>query len=347
MKSIFYTLAIVVFFSACTLTQAPKTIIVGENNTSKKDFSKDSLSKLAIIIPEKTIKSYSSTIINASFAYLLRQNAKIDTKVFLIGIEDEARINRVLAELEAENFRFVIAGFTLKGANILAKHSNDMMFFIPTLHKKNTNIDAKNIYFGRIDYDAQIDKLLSEVNSNNIASFYDNSVLSNTLHQSILKKVPNARTYKIEGEKINFASVLKSKGPLRGSSIFLNTPLVTSAIISSQLRVNDIEVQNILSTQIGYNPMLLSLTQKEDRAKLIIANSIANKDKTLAYLNENFSQSIEYNWLAYATSVGLNFFYTSFMDKRSSSLFSESIEDTQVVYDIKLMKALEFNFAEY
>lgn len=332
---------LLLFLTGCSLTvQGPS--IKGDTDSTR--ISANSLNKVAIIIPEKTIKSYSSIIINSSIAYVVRRDSNLDIKVFLIGDEDETKIRELIKELERQDFRFIIAGFTLRGANILAAIDPDMHFYIPTLHKNNTNINSSKIYFGGIDYEGQIQQLLTITNGN-IASFYDNSALSNNLNQKLIKNAKSVRTYSVVGEKINFPNLIRSKGNLSGASVFLNTPLVKSAIVASQLRSNSMYPFAVLSTQIGYNPSLLTLTQPQDRSKMYIANSISNDDIFLSYSNEMLNQSIDYNWVAYSTSVGLDYFYSNLMNK-GSSIFKEKMQNNQIIYKIKIMKALEFNFEE-
>lgn len=301
--------------------------------------------KIAIIVPEKTIKSYSNTIINASIAYLLKQRAEIKVKVFLIGTEDEAKIKQTLSQIENQNYKYLIAGFTLKGVNALNDYKGNLKIFIPTIHKNNTNINNENIYFGSIDYNEQIKKLLEYSNSN-IAIFSDNSTLSNNLNTQILKQNEQARIYKIEGDKLDFAKLFKSQGGLNDASIFFNTPLIKTALSSSQLRFYDIHPFVLLSTQINYNPVFLSLTQPNDRKNFIIANSINNNDDSFSYLNEIFNQNIDYNWIAYATSVGIDYFYTKFLNPKSERIFEEKLENSQFIYKIKLVKGLKSNFEE-
>ena len=332
---------LLLFLTGCSLTVQGPSI---KGDTGSTRISANSLNKVAIIIPEKTIKSYSSIIINSSIAYVVRRDSNLDIKVFLIGDEDETKIRELIKELERQDFRFIIAGFTLRGANILAAIDPDMHFYIPTLHKNNTNINSSKIYFGGIDYEGQIQQLLTITNGN-IASFYDNSAFSNNLNQKLIKNAKSVRTYSVVGEKINFPNLIRSKGNLSGASVFLNTPLVKSAIVASQLRSNSMYPFAVLSTQIGYNPSLFTLTQPEDRSKMYIANSISNDDIFLSYSNEMLNQSIDYNWVAYSTSVGLDYFYSNLMNK-GSSIFKEKMQNNQIIYKIKIMKALEFNFEE-
>nr|EAL8991870.1 hypothetical protein [Campylobacter jejuni] len=311
----------------------------------EKNVQKITSVKLAIIIPEKTIKSYSNTIINSSIAYLLRQRAEIKVKVFLTGTEDSNKIRAALDAAQAQGYQYAIAGFTLKGANELKNYSGNMKIFIPTIHKNNIQISNQNIIFGSIDYDAQIATLLSKSNAN-IAIFSDGSALSSNLNSRILAQNNNARIYTIEGEKLDFSRLLRSQGGVNNASIFFNAPLIKTALASSQLRIYNIHPYVLLSTQINYNPTFLSLTQQGDRENFIIANSINNHDDNLVYLNEIFNQSIDYNWIAYATSIGVDYFYTEFLNKKSESLFDEKIKNSQVDYKVRLMQGKQASFEE-
>ncbi|EOX6908050.1 hypothetical protein ACPU97_000494 [Campylobacter coli] len=312
-----------------------------------KNLQKITSVKLAIIIPEKTIKSYSNTIINSSIAYLLSQRAEIKVKVFLTGTEDNDKIRSTLEQVQAQDYQYAIAALTLKGVNQLKDYSGDMKIFIPTLHKNNVSFSNlnKNIIFGSIDYDAQVLALLNKANSD-IAAFSDGSMLSSNLNSRVLEQNANTRFYRVEGEKLDFYRLLRSQGSLNNASIFLNTPLIKTALISSQLRVYNIQPFVLLSTQINYNPTFLSLTQEGDRKNFILANSIDNHDDNLSYLNEIFNQSIDYNWIAYATSIGTDYFYTQFLNTKSDSLFDEKIQNSQILYKVRLMKGSKASFEE-
>lgn len=312
-----------------------------------KNLQKITSVKLAIIIPEKTIKSYSNTIINSSIAYLLSQRAEIKVKVFLTGTEDGDKIRSTLEQVQVQGYQYAIAALTLKGVNQLKDYSGDMKIFIPTLHKNNVSFSNlnKNIIFGSIDYDAQVLALLNKANSD-IAAFSDGSMLSSNLNSRVLEQNANTRFYRVEGEKLDFYRLLRSQGSLNNASIFLNTPLIKTALISSQLRVYNIQPFVLLSTQINYNPTFLSLTQEGDRKNFILANSIDNHDDNLSYLNEIFNQSIDYNWIAYATSIGTDYFYTQFLNTKSDSLFDEKIQNSQILYKVRLMKGSKASFEE-
>ncbi|HEC1749625.1 TPA: hypothetical protein R1710_000689 [Campylobacter lari] len=312
----------------------------------EKRIQKNASVKLAIIIPEQTIKSYSNTIINSSIAYLLRQRAQIKVKVFLIGTEDESKIAKALKQAQEEKFNYIIAGFTDKGVKNLLKENLDfnVKVFIPTAHKRNFDTQNENVYFGSIDYQKQIQKLLEYSNGKNII-FSDGTPLANRLDENVLNTGNGSeKIYTINSSKFDFRSILNQNRSFQDSSIILNTSLIKTALISSQIRTYGIEPFVLLSTQINYNPILLSLTQINDRKKLLLANSISNEDQTLSYLNELFSQNINYNWIAYATSVGLDYFYTQFLDKDSQRIFDESLNDNQFDYKVKVIRSQGLGF---
>ncbi|MBK1993724.1 hypothetical protein FSE90_05595, partial [Campylobacter novaezeelandiae] len=52
------------------------------------------------------------------------------------------------------------------------------------------------------------------------------------------------------------------------------------------------------------------------------------------------------NWIAYATSVGIDYFYTKFLNPKSERIFEEKLENSQFIYKIKLVKGLKSNFEE-
>ncbi|MFW5618321.1 MAG: hypothetical protein ACOCMY_00245, partial [Campylobacter hyointestinalis] len=131
---------------------------------------------------------------------------------------------------------------------------------------------------------------------------------------------------------------------LRDSSIFLNTPLIKTALLSSQFRVFDLNPNALLSTQINYNNALLSLTQPNDRKNMYIANSISKIDDEIISNNAILGQNIEYDWVAYSSTFGFDYIYTKFINSDASSLFDEKVQNNQVIYDTKIMKSNQFGF---
>ncbi|WP_291952932.1 hypothetical protein [Campylobacter sp.] len=315
----------------------------------ERSIQKNASIKLAIIIPEQTIKGYSNTIINSSIAYLLRQRAQIKVKVFLIGNEEGSKISKALSEIQSEKFNYVIAGFTEEGVKQLLKKdlNSNIKIFIPTAHKRYFDTQKENVYYGSIDYQKQIKKLLEYSNGKNII-FSDGTNLANRLNEELINLSNGSeKIYTINTSKFDFKSMLNKNKSFQNASIFLNTSLIKTALISSQLRAYDLEPFVLLSTQLNYNPILLNLTQINDRKKLLIANSISNEDKTLSYLNEIFSQDINYNWIAYATSVGIDYFYTQFLDTDSQRIFDEKLNENQFDYKVKIIGSKGLGFTPF
>ena len=90
--------------------------------------------------------------------------------------------------------------------------------------------------------------------------------------------------------------------------------------------------------------MLLTLTQYEDRKELYIGNAIDFVPSELRVMNSLLGHSIEYDWVNYATSIGIDHFYTHYFNPGSSPLFKEMILDGQVHYKTLIMKANRYRF---
>ena len=164
----------------------------------------------------------------------------------------------------------------------------------------------------------------------------------NKLRKSYDSLVPNTNVKKeIKKSETNFKSIV-GDSRLNNSSLFLNTDVVKSALILSQLRSYDIYPKIIFSTQLNYDPMLMSLTQEKDREKLVVANSIDTVNSKLKDEISNFGGNIIYEWVDYSTLVGINYLYNS----GNSSLISTQIVDNQVVYTPRLFKSTEIGFLE-
>ncbi len=132
--------------------------------------------------------------------------------------------------------------------------------------------------------------------------------------------------------------MFKGNRSLNNASYYLNTPLVSSSLIASQLRANDIYPSALLSTQINYNPLLLTLTQYEDRNDMFIANSIQRTPANLEEINTLFGHDIVYDWVNYATSIGAEFVTTHFYANPSEKIFKEGFKERQIVYNTSIVK---------
>ena len=115
-------------------------------------------------------------------------------------------------------------------------------------------------------------------------------------------------------DNTNFTKEMKKLQPiLNDSRIFLNTPLINSSIILSQITYYDIQTQGIYSTQINYNPTLLSITQAKDRDNMYIANSIGKLEDSFVEEAKLLNADLEYDWINYATALGIEYFYLKYL----------------------------------
>lgn len=300
--------------------------------------------KIAVLIPQKTIKKYAITSVNAVMSYLLYQNYSFDLNVFNSGDEKEESIVKALNDIKAGGYHYIIAPVTAEGAVVIANRVTDTMVFIPTLHRSSVSATGSNILFGGIDYEQQM-ALLSEYANERVGTFEDGSPLSFQLNALVKKN--SARVFyekRVESSKVNFKSMFKGNTSLNSASFYLNTPLVTSSLIASQLRANSIYPHALLSTQINYNPLLLTLTQYEDRDNMFIANSIQRAPATLEEINTLFGHDIVYDWVNYATSIGADLLSTQFFKDPSQKVFKERLVNNQIVYNTTIVKAGRSSF---
>lgn len=295
--------------------------------------------KVAILVPQKRIRRYAITAVNSTIAYLFARNNDFEIEVFNSIDESEEALARELDNIRRREFQFVIAPLTPQGANFVSRNAEGLLVYIPTIHRSFTQTSANNIIYGGISYQEQIKKLANFANQK-IAIFSDGSVLGEQLDSMVEGEFLEVG-YKnqLTTQKLNLKPMLKGNYRLQGSSIFLNMPLVKTSLLASQLRAYDIFPHALLSTQINYHPMLISLTQYLDRKKLYLANSIQNTPYQLNATNSIFGHSITYDWVNYATSIGIDFLYTRYFNQDREAIFKESIQNNQVQYTTTIMKS--------
>jgi SRSO17 transposase len=267
-----------------------------------------------------------------------------ELEVFNSMYEDENSIIKQIEKIKEKGFTYVIAPFTERGAEILVKNTDGLIVYIPTVNKNKVDNSPSNIFFGGIDYKKQISELLKYSNEK-IAYFSDDSFLSNSLNDMLKENTQQIIYSKnINSSKINFKRLFKNNKLLKNSSIFMNIPLVKTSLIASQLRYYEIQPYAVLSTQINYNPMLLTLTQYDDRKNFFIANSIGKTTVSMEELNSIFGNDIVYDWVNYSTSLGIDYFYNTYFMEKSESFFQESMNDGQVEYSISIVQPKRYSF---
>ena len=298
----------------------------------------------AVLIPQKTIKKYAITSVISVMSYLLYKNYSFDLNVFNSGDEKEDAIRKALSDIQSGGYHYIIAPVTAEGAAVIAANVRDTMVFIPTLHRNSVAVAGENIVFGGIGYDQQV-SLLSQHANERVGTFEDGSALSFQLN-ALVKKNSERVFYekRVESSKANFKGMFKGNTSLNSASFYLNTPLVTSSLIASQLRANSIYPHALLSTQINYNPLLLTLTQYEDRDNMFIANSIQRTPAKLEEINTLFGHDIVYDWVNYATSIGADLLATHFFGNQTERIFKEQLINNQIVYNTRIVKPERYSF---
>lgn len=309
-----------------------------------KDFAQNSL---AVIIPQATIKSYTQVVSNALMGYVMRQNADVNLKFFLIGDESEESILGALNDINSQNIKFIIAPMTNAGAQALIDSVDaDTLVYIPTLNKKFFTNVRENFVFGGIDYEMQISELLSHSNGK-IATFCDGSELGIKLDEyADFLSGGTMFSHIMSSSNFDLKDVIFENEALQNSSVFCNVPIVKTALLSAQLKAYDANATMLLSTQINFDPLLFSFAQYSDIKTMLIANSIAPIDKKIDIINEILGQNLNYDWIAYSTSIGIDYIYSAYIDTYARRIFSEKIDSSQVIYDTKIYKTTPFGFEE-
>ena len=143
----------------------------------------------------------------------------------------------------------------------------------------------------------------------------------------------------------NLESYLKEKEEIVHGSFFINTPIVKSGMVMSQLTLYDVNATNVLSTQINYDPLLLSMTQYIDRRDMVVANSITKNNNILIETNSLLGNDIVYDWINYTTTVGVDYFYSLITDE--DRIYNTTIENNQMIYEVELLQPSRSKFIKY
>lgn len=299
--------------------------------------------KVALIIPQDVIKSYSVVVSDSVFAYIFKRDVGSHIEIFYSGDESAENLNLAINRAKNAGFKYLIAPLTTNGLEIVNSDDyDDLIFYIPTINIKNISNQRSNLFFGGIDYEAQIQKLLTKAN-HKITAFGDGSRVSDMLNNLVANNTNEPYIKNIEGSdiKLNF---LKNNYKVKNSSIFLNTPLIKSALLSSQFRVFELTPHILLSTQLNYNSALISLTQSGDRKNMYIANSIMTPDSQLETLSAILGEKLDYDWVAYSTMIGMDFIYLNYINKSAKAIFKEEMQNNQIQYNINIMRAGNYGF---
>ena len=298
--------------------------------------------KVAFIYPSSLVEKYAKTSLSTISGYLSYQKADYDLTIIDSTNENYENINSAFAKAKQNGVTKIIGLFTPSAISSLDKIvTSDIKVYLPLIEKSDALTNNENLIFGSISYDQQVKKLISYSNTNN-AMFYQNTYIGNKLKKAYDASVYDTRVRKeISKTETNFKYIVNDY-KLNNSTLFLNTDLVKTSLILSQLRAYDISPSAILSTQVTYDPMLMILTQTQDREKLVVANSIDSVNNELRDEIITFGGNIVYEWVDYSTLVGINYLYYG----NNSNLVQTKIIDNEAVYNPKLYRSTDVGFLE-
>ncbi|PAF48119.1 hypothetical protein BKH46_02070 [Helicobacter sp. 12S02634-8] len=300
--------------------------------------AKSSQIKIALLIPKKIVGRYSVASIDTILAYLMTRGGDFDFKVFDSGDEDSTNLSETYHKIEQEKYEFVIAILTQKGVEDFIQGTYiSLPTYIPTINKNQLSQTAKlpsNLYFGGIDYYAQMQIIATLAGDEAIVEYDDDSPVGESLG-NILDGLDPHIIYKdvvSSQQAATFARSLKLQEDfLENSVVVLNTPVVKSGLLLSQLAFSDKKPAKFLSTQINYNPSILMLVQPKDRQNFYVISAIGNTNQKLIEYGALLSSDLRYDWVNYSTAIGVEMFF-DLKNTKINKFFSELINANQVQY---------------
>ncbi len=273
-----------------------------------------------------TIVSELNPEINIYFPTIHKQDVNATSEYLYYGgidyrAQNELLLRESVSPLVIFNDKSAIGK---KLANYQQSRFNEINITRPPAEPEDINYSLENDSFEDINYSQEYDEEQTEFLS---------------LDEKVIVK------FTIPKRITNLEKQLKKNKKIQKGTFFLNTPIVKSGMIMSQLTLYDANATNILSTQINYDPLLLSMTQYKDRKDMIIANSITSNNNVLIETNSLLGNDIVYDWINYTTTVGMDYFF-SLITKESREYHIDMI-DNQMVYPIELLKPSKSRFISY
>ena len=302
--------------------------------------------KIALLVPRKVIGGYANSVANEILSYLIYSDKNFVFEVFDSGTQDKDALILALQKIHHKGYKVVVAPMTPSGANPLASLEKTLLVYVPTVNQDDIYVQNPNFLYGGIDYKAQVDALLNYADSK-IVVFDDGSALSKKISDYVTESRLEDIVYSkvIKNVNANLSYLFKKNRKLNDATIFLNMPVVKSALVASQLSRYKVPYKKILSTQVNYSPLLFTLTQYADREKFYIANAIGKAPFRLEDMSRLIGADIRFNWIDYATSVGLDYLFTDYLGLQGSRVFHENLYGQQVYYDTEIVQPKLGSFA--
>ena len=334
MKSITLLLFLVFFLWA----QPP--IQINDNSSQKL--------KIAILVAPSVIGNYSLSTYNVALATLMASKYPFELVSYEMADESPTSISKALKKINNDSMQAILAPLTLSGATNLLTVGTDKIVFIPTVHKRDIGASGPNIIYGSIDYQAQIEALEPYM-AKSLAVFYGDSAvgknlahMTQTIASESKKGVISSTLYSVDTQGSNIVKYLGKPSAFTKKSIVIHLPVIKASMLAAHLTFTGVREHNILSTQINFDPTLITLTQYNDRKNMIIANSIIEQVPSIYEINALMNNDLTFDWINYTTSVGTDYLISDLT--QTQRMYSMRLIDSQVIYPIELMKPKEFGF---
>ncbi|MCX6074294.1 MAG: hypothetical protein NTY39_08250 [Campylobacterales bacterium] len=305
--------------------------------------------KIALLSSPTVIGRYTQSTYDVALATLMASHQPFELTAYTLPNESKEAIAQALEKIHSDQMSAILAPLTLGGVkNLLALQTTTPPIFIPTVHKRDSGTAPETIIFGAIDYQAQIIALAPYMGKS-LAVFYGDSLVGKNLalmtqttaSESKKGSIPSA-LYSVNTEGSNIVSYLAKPSAFSKKSIITHLPVVKTSMLIAHLTFVDVHEHNILSTQINFDPNLISLTQYKDRKNMIVANSIIEQVPAIYETNELMNNDLTFDWINYTTSVGIDYLNATLRGVERE--YSMQMVDSQIIYPVELMRPKEFGF---
>ncbi|MDD2830054.1 MAG: hypothetical protein PHW18_10815 [Sulfuricurvum sp.] len=329
---------ILFYLCTCVFVLFAQSVEINENHKIK----------IAVMVAPSVIGRYANSTYNVALATSMARNYPFELIKYELADESEATIAKTITKIQHDSVDAILAPLTLGGVNNLLKIGSQKLIFIPTVHKRDVGSAPDNIIFGAIDYETQIEALLPYM-ANSLAIFYDDSPVGRNLSnrtQTIAMNAPKgsktSTLYSVDTAGSNIVKYLGKPAAFSKRSVLTHLPVVKTSMLAAQLTFSGAREQNILSTQINFDPTLITLTQYHDRQNMIVANSIIEQVPQIYETNALMNNDLTFDWINYTTSVGMDYLIATLTSTPRG--YTLRLIDSQVIYPVELMVPKEYGY---
>ncbi|WP_394951249.1 hypothetical protein [uncultured Helicobacter sp.] len=308
--------------------------------------------KLALLMPKKVIGRYFSESIDIILSYLMTRGVDFSFEVFNTDTEDTQAIEQAYQRAINAQSDFVIGIFTTRGAIELAKNIKiSIPIYLPTIniHQIGDIKIPKNLYFGGVDYESQIELIANLARGENIVAYNDSSPMGQYLGSLLRAKDTNIIYEQNIDSTIakRFNSTLaQQKSYLQSNVVVFNTSGARTGLMLSQMFVSTIKPKKMFSTQVNYDWALLNSVQYSGKEELYVINVISDINPQLLEYASLLGRDLKYNWVSYATAIGVELLLGAQLSDEER-FFREQFLDNQVHYTNRIYKFSGKSFDEY